>query len=174
MRAPRRAWLPGAVADRKARPSPAQRRAGYVVSIAVDAVLLWAAHRILAWGWFPFLTPAWTQVLPVLTASLVVAIVVTVLYLGYDGVWFKASGDMVQAGFGVAVSVKLWRVFPFDLAGYAFPWDTVVRVLVVLSVVGSAVAVVVSLGRLVRAASGGSQPPPAAAPRSDEPASPAV
>ncbi len=122
------------------------------MSIAVNAVLLWIVHRILGWGWLPFLTPAWTLVLPVLTASLIVAIVVNVALLGYDGVWLRAPANILVAAFGVAVAVRIWRVFPFDFSGYAFPWDTVARVLVVLSIVGSAIAIVVEVGRLARAA----------------------
>jgi hypothetical protein len=135
-------------------PSKAQRNSGYVVSIAVNAVLLWIVHRIVGWGWLPFLTPAWADVLPVLSASIIASIVVYVLFLGYDGVWFKAPGNIVMAAFGIAVSVRMWRVFPFDLAGYAFPWQTLARVAIVLAIVGSAIAIVVEVVRLAAAATG--------------------
>ena len=144
-----------------ARPSRAQRRFGYLVSIAVESVMLWGAHRILDWGWFSFLTDEWTRVLPVLTASFVVGIVANVLFLFYDGVWLKASLEAVEGAFGIAVSLQVWRVFPFDFTGYAFPWETVVRVLLVLSIVGSAIAILVSIGRLFHAALGGSGEPAA-------------
>ena len=121
------------------------------MSVVVNAVLLWVVHRILGWGWLPFLTPAWTLVLPVLTASLIVAIVVNVALLGYDGVWLRAPANILVAAFGIAVSVRIWQVFPFDFSRYAFPWDTVARVLVMLSIVGSAIAIVVEVGRLARA-----------------------
>jgi hypothetical protein len=156
-----------------ARPSRAQRRFGYLVSIAVESVMLWGAYRILDWGWFPFLTDEWTRVLPVLTASFVVGIVANVLFLFYDGVWLKASLEAVEGAFGIAVSLQVWRVFPFDFTGYAFPWETVVRVLLVLSIIGSAIAILVSIGRLFHAALGGSDQP-AARPAHDEPAPPAV
>lgn len=164
---------------RKAPPSPAQRRPGYVVAIAVNAVMLWGAHRILGWGWLPFLTSDWTRVLPVLTASLVTAIVLNVLFVGYDGVWLKAPADIVMAVFGIVVSVRMWQVFPFDFTGYAFGWTTVARVLIVLSIAGSATAIVVELGRVARAALAGpddraSGPAAYDERRHDEPAPPAV
>ena len=175
MRAAAGPCSPGVVAERKARPSPASRRAGNIVSVVIDAVLLRGAHRVLGWGWFPWLTQAWEQVLPILTASLVVAIVVSVLYLGYDGVWLKAPGDIVMAAFGIAVGMRMWRVFPFDFSAYAFPWTTVVRVLIVLSIVGSTIAIVVEVGRLFRAALGGPAPSPGTREaRHDETAPPAV
>jgi hypothetical protein len=157
-----------------ARPSRAQRRFGYLVSIAVESVMLWGAHRILDWGWFGFLTQEWTRVLPVLTASFVVGIVANVLFLFYDGVWLKASLEAVEGAFGIAVSVQVWRVWPFDFTGYLFPWETVVRVLLVLSIVGSAIAILVSLGRLVRAAIDGPDEAGAHRATHDETAPPAV
>ena len=156
-----------------ARPSRAQRRFGYLVSIAVESVMLWGAYRILDWGWVPFLTDEWTRVLPVLTASFVVGIVANVLFLIYDGVWLKAPLEAIEGAFGVAVSMQVWRVFPFDFTGYAFPWETLVRVLLVLSIVGSTIAILVSVGRLVRAALGGTDEPVARRAH-DEPAPPAV
>lgn len=176
MRATASPWSAGVVADRKARPSPAQHRSGNIVPVVVNAVMLWGAHRVLGWGWFPFLTPAWNQVLPILTASLVVAIVVNVLYLGNDGVWLKVLGNILMAAFGIAVSVRMWRVFPFDFSAYAFQWTTLVRALIVLSIVGSAIAILYELGRLSRAARGDSAPPrpDVREPRHDETAPPAV
>ncbi len=145
--------LPWGVASRTP-PTTSQRRSGYLVAIAVDAVMLWGAHRILDWGWFRFVTDDWTRVLPLLTASLIVAIVANVLFLGYDGPWLKAPLNIVQAVFGIVVSARMWQVFPFDFSGYTFPWGTVARVLIVLSVVGSAVAILVELRRIGRAAAG--------------------
>ena len=118
----------------------------------LNSVLLWIVHRILGWGWLPFLTPAWTLVLPVLTASLIVAIVVNLGLLCYDRVWLRSPANILVAAFGIAVSVRIWRVFPFDFSRYTFGWDTVARVLLVLSIVGSAIAIVVEVGRLARAA----------------------
>ena len=69
----------------------------------------------------------------------------------------------------------MWRVFPFDFSAYAFPWTTVARVLIVLSIVGSAIAIVVEVGRLFRAALGGPAPSPGRREqRHDETAPPAV
>ncbi len=175
MRATASSWSAGVVTDRKDRPSPAQHRSGNIVPVVVNAVMLWGAHRVLGWGWFPFLTPAWNQVLPILTASLVVAIVVNVLYLGYDGVWLKAPGNILMAALGIAVSVRMWRVFPFDFSAYAFQWTTLARILIVLSIVGSAIAILYELNRVARAAMGGPAPAAGACePRHDETTPPAV
>ena len=79
------------MADRRARPSPASHRAGNIVPVAINAVMLWGAHRVLGWGWFPWLTQAWEQVLPLLTASLVAAIVVNV------GMWTERFVIVVES-----------------------------------------------------------------------------
>ena len=146
MRACGPACWPWRVADLKA---PVQRRFGYRVAIAVNAVMLWGAHRILDWGWFGFLTSAWTQVLPLVTAAMVTAIAVNALFLGYDGVWLKAPGNVLLAAFGIAVSVRMWRVFPFDFSPYAFDWATVARWVLAVAIFGSAISIIVEVVRLV-------------------------
>lgn len=175
MRAAGGPCFPGLVADRQARPSPASHRSGNIVPVVINAVMLWGAHRVLGWAWFGWLTPAWNQVLPTLTASLIVAIVVNVLYLGNDGVWLKAPGNILMAAFSIAVGAVTWRVFPFDFSAYAFPWTTVARVLIVLTIVGSAIGIVYEVSRLFRAALGGPAPGPGPCePQRDETAPPAV
>lgn len=151
MRRVHRACSPGDVAARTP-PTAGQRRFGHLVAIVVDAVMLWGAHQLLGRGWFPFVTEAWTAVLPLVTASLIVAIVANVLLAGYDGPWLKAPLNVVQAVLGIVVSARMWQVFPFDFSGYDFPWTAVARVLIVLSIVGSAIAILAELRRLVRAA----------------------
>ena len=43
-----------------------------------DLVILWIAHQLLGWGWPPFLTAAWDEVLGVVSLSLVAAAVVVI------------------------------------------------------------------------------------------------
>lgn len=51
---------------------------------------------------------------------------------------------------GLVATIAVWNVFPFDFTGQTFPWDTVLRVLLVAGMVGSVVAIVVALVRLAR------------------------
>jgi hypothetical protein len=130
------------------RPS-AGRRSGYLVAIGVTAVVLWAVHQLLTWGWPRFLTDGFQQVLPLISASLIVSMVVNATYLLRDQGRVRALGDLVNGVFGVAVSVRLWRVFPFDFDGYAYDWTWVVEVALVVGIVATAIAVIVNLVKLV-------------------------
>jgi hypothetical protein len=131
------------------RPSAPARRFGYLVAIAVNAVMLWAANQLLAWGWPGFLTEDFAQVLPLINASLIASMVVNAGFLVRDRGRVRALGDLINAVFGVAVSVRLWSVFPFDFVGYDTDWTGVVRVALVLGIVGTSIAVLVHLVKLV-------------------------
>jgi hypothetical protein len=63
---------------------------------------------------------------------------------------------------GIVALVAWWRVFPFEFSGQTFDWELAVRVLLVLAMAGSAIAIVAGL---VRLAAGGRQTRPTQATR---------
>ncbi|MFA9430548.1 hypothetical protein [Egicoccus sp. AB-alg2] len=133
----------------------AANRAGYVVAIAVNGLLLWVAGRLLDWGWPGFLTEDFTEVLPLLTVSLVAGMLANAAFLVRDRGAFRALADLVTTTVGLAVAVRLWDVFPFDFAGYPQDWSWLVRVGLAVGIVGGTIAIVVNLVRLVRCGLGG-------------------
>ena len=130
------------------RPRPGARRAGYIVAAVVNAVMLYLVNRWPGWEAVPFLTDATVLVLGIVNASFVVGIVANIVYLVADPPRLRALGDLVTTGVGIAAMVRVWQVFPFDLGGT--PWEVVVRVLLVVAMFGSGVAIMVALVRLVR------------------------
>ncbi len=130
------------------RPTAA-RRFGYVIGIAVNAVMLWAAYQLLDWQWPRFLTDDFAHVLPLLAVSLVVGMVVNAGFLVRDRGRFRAAGDLVTAAFGMAVSARMLAVFPFDFAGYATDWSWLARVALVVGIVGTAIAVIVNVVKFI-------------------------
>lgn len=133
------------------RPSAATRRSGYVVAVVVNAALLWLVNVWPGWAAVPFLTAATTQVLALLNASFVLAIVLNVAYLVRDPAWLTTLGSLATAGLGVAVCARLLVVFPFDLPG---AWPAVARALLVVGMVGTAIACLVYLVSLIRLLAG--------------------
>jgi hypothetical protein len=129
-------------------------RSGYVVAIGVNGLMLWVAHQLLEWGWPAFLTDDFERVLPLLTASLVAGMAVNVGFLRWDSGRFRASGDLVTSAFGLAVSLRLWAVFPFDFVGYDRGWSLLLHAGLVLVIFGSVIAMIAAVTRLVR---GGTQ-----------------
>lgn len=130
--------------------SAGYRRIGYVVAILVNGAVLYAANRWPGWEALPFLTDETPQVIGIVNVSLIAGIVLNVLYFVWDPPRLKALGDIVTMSIGIVVLARIWQVFPFDFGDATFPWDTVLRVLLVLGIVGSGIGILVALVTLVR------------------------
>jgi hypothetical protein len=126
----------------KGRPSPVTRRAGYVIAIAVNIVLLYLINVRPGWAAVPFLTQETLRILYLMNLSLVVGAAVNVLYLGHDPRWLVALGGLATTGIGVVVLFRIWQVFPFAFTG-GVDWALFVRILLVLAVVGSLIGLIV-------------------------------
>lgn len=133
-----------------ARRSAASRRAGYVIAIVVNAVLLYLINVKPGWQVARFLTPATSQVLGIVNLALALRLAANVVYVGYDGPRLKALGDLITTAAGLAATIRVWQVFPFAFHGSAAFWSTVVRVLLIVGIVGSSIAIAVALVRLIR------------------------
>lgn len=129
--------------------STAARRFGYLVAVAVNAVLLYLINVAPGWRDLTFLTSATVSVLTLVNTSLVAGIVANVVYVLDDAPGVRAFGDLVTTGIALATIVRVWQVFPFAFDQRGFPWETVIRVLLVVAGVGSAIAIVVQLVMLV-------------------------
>lgn len=127
----------------------ATRRFGYSVAIGVNALMLWAAYQLLGWGWPPFLTAAFTEVLPILTLSFVASMVVNAAYFWYDAGWFKSLGSVITSFIGVLVAYRVLQVFPFDFSSYDHDWSWLATAALVLAMVGAGIGLLVESIRLI-------------------------
>jgi hypothetical protein len=130
----------------KARPSRAARRFGYVVAIVLNAAMLVAINAWPGWDVVPFLTDDTVDVLDAVNASIVVTLAANVVYVFRDPPRVRAIGDAVTTVVGLVAMIVIWRVFPLDVSS---GWETVARVLLGIGIVGSAIAIVTNLVRLV-------------------------
>ena len=134
----------------RSRISRQARQFGYLVAVAINAVMLYVANRLLEWEWPAFLTQDFDQVLPIVQASLIAGVVINLAYVWFDAPWFKSVGQIVISAIGLAVAVRMFTVFPFDFSRYDFAWDTVARAVIVVAMIGSALAIVVETLKLFR------------------------
>ena len=132
-------------------PSFATRRFGYAVAITVNLVILALVNNSPGWQAVDFLTPRVPEVLGLVNASLLAAVVANAAYSLHDTAWFRALGDMVTTTIGVAAMVRVWQVFPFDFNTSTVPWDLVVRWVIGVGIAGSLIGIIVALVKLVRA-----------------------
>ena len=127
----------------------ATTRFGYGVAIFVNLAMLVIVQNILAWGWLPFLTQDFAEVVPWITLSLVFSIAANLVYLANDTPRVKSAGQILTNLISIYVTYRLLVVFPFDFSSYAFNWAVVVRVVLILAMVGAAIAAVTETVKLV-------------------------
>lgn len=131
------------------RPDAMRRRVGYSVSIVVNSVLLVAILGVPGWDVLPFLTDDFRQVLGWVVAGLIAGVVANAIYVVADPPAIKALGDLVIDALGLVALIRLWQVFPFDFGDSTFPWSTIVRVVLVVGMAGTAVAMIVLIVQTV-------------------------
>ena len=122
-------------------------RTTYLIAIAGNLLLLYATHNL--WHVVPFLTDDFRRVIWPVTASLLVGVVVNLAYLAFDPRWFKSMTNVGVLGVSLAVTIRMYQVFPFDFSRYAFDWAVVARVLLVLGMAGATITTIVALVRLL-------------------------
>jgi hypothetical protein len=132
--------------------SPTARRVGYLVAVFVNAVMLWVVNNLLGWGWPPFLTNAFDELLLVIDLSLAATTVVNLLWAWRDPWWFRHLGQIGLDAISVAVVVRTWQVFPFDFSGYWSGWSTLGRIVLAVAFCGLILDMTVRFVALVRAA----------------------
>lgn len=129
-------------APAKKRTPRSMRRFGYLVAVAVNLVLLFVVNNLLAWGVLPWLTDDFEQVLPILNVSLLATIVVSLVYVWFDPAWFKSLTQIGLSVISLVVTVRLFRVFPFDFSPYDFGWETITRVVLILVMIGITIGII--------------------------------
>jgi len=130
------------------------RRAGYAVAAGINGLLLFGINVTPGWSVVPFLTPDMAAVLPWINASLAAGILANAIYLFRDTPGVKGIGDLVTEVVGLAAIVRLWQVFPFDFGAEPNAWSTVVRVLLIVAIAGTGIAVIVGVVTALRSRSG--------------------
>lgn len=143
----------------KRRPAAPVRRLGYLVAMAVHAVLLVVVNNIVEWDVLPFLTAEFDSVVPIISASLWAGILVNAVWVAYDPRWVRSLGDLITGAVSLLAAVRMLQVFPFDFAASEFPWEMVARVVLIAAIVGVVIGMVVSTMTLVRFAITGKDGP---------------
>jgi len=124
------------------------RKVGYLVAVLVNGAMLVFVNVRPGWQELSFLTEDFAGILWLINLSMVAGAVVNVVYLWYDPAWFKSVCQVGVSAIGLTAAIRMLRVFPFDFSAYSFNWATLTRLLLVLAVFGSVVAIMVELVRL--------------------------
>lgn len=118
--------------------------------MAIHLVLLYVVVNLQGWGWFPFLTPEFAQVLPWIAASLVLQILALVTYMVFEDRSLRSLGEIATNVVTIVVTLRILSVFPFDFSVYTLRWDIVARVVLGLAVFGAGIGVITQAVELMR------------------------
>lgn len=124
------------------------RKAGYLVAVMINVIMLVIVNVRPGWRELSFLTEDFAGILWLVNLSMVVSAAVNAVCLGYDPAWFKSVCQVGVTAIGLAAAIRMWQVFPFDFSAYSFNWAALTRVVLLLAIFGSAVAIVAELVRL--------------------------
>jgi hypothetical protein len=122
-------------------------RLGYLLAVLVNAAGLVVLHRWPGWEKISALTGSTRSVLGIVDIALIVGVVVNVAQLLRSPSWPTAAGSLVTTAVGLAATVRILQVFPFDLSD---GWSTVVRVMLIVGIVGSCLGIIAQLVSLLR------------------------
>jgi hypothetical protein len=126
------------------------RRIGYFAAILVNLAIYGFINVWPGWDSFDVVTVEAADVVPIVNVSIAVTILANLVYVVYDGYRTKALGETITSVVTLLASLVVLSVFPFDFSGYALPWAFVARIVLLAAVVGSGIAIIVNLVRLVR------------------------
>ncbi|MGW3960566.1 WS/DGAT domain-containing protein [Amycolatopsis sp. NPDC005003] len=135
----------------KTRPPVRSRRAGYLVGVVLNGVLLALVNGRPGWEAVPFLTPGFSSVVGLVDLALVAGLVTGLVHIWYDPAWLVALNGVVTSCAGLAALVRLWQVFPLDFAGASFDWALVARIVLIVGLAGTSIGLLVQLLTLARA-----------------------
>jgi hypothetical protein len=133
-------------------------KGGFLGSVIWTLAVLVAVNTAMFWRHWTqgVVLTTWTRALWAMNASLGVQLVGNVLLTPYHPGWFY---ELMQAVFGAAsllVTIVFLVVFPLDFSVIGAAWaNTMVRVLVILGIGGSALTFIIHLVRFISAGTRG-------------------
>lgn len=129
----------------------AATRFGYFVGALVNIALAYLVNQWPGWQSVPFLTQDAAEVVKLVNLSLVAGMLVNLVYVVADPAWLKALGNVITTGIGLAVLVRMLRVFPFDFSGAELDWEPWVRIGLIVLIVLTTLALLGTIVQLLRA-----------------------
>ncbi|HZD59257.1 MAG TPA: hypothetical protein VE439_02230, partial [Anaerolineae bacterium] len=128
------------------------KKSSYVAAIIINIVLLLIFNNLLNWH-VPFITRSFLIPLRILNISITATIIANLVFLVYDPAWFLALTRTVLNIIGLVFVYTLFIVFPFDFSSLTSEGliVTLVKIVLIIGIFGTAVAVIIEFSRFVRA-----------------------
>lgn len=127
------------------RSSGAGRRFGYLLGIAFNLLLLYLINVVPGWEAASWLTPVAGELVGFANVCLWVGIVVNALNVLADPPWLRALGDAANCVLAAILLGRLLQLHPFDFTGWDVDWRPLLTILLVVALVGTAIAAIVNV-----------------------------
>jgi uncharacterized membrane protein YesL len=105
----------------------------------------------------PFLTSDFSRLVAFISVSLGLTIAANALYLAYDPAWFKSLSQIGLLFVSLAVTIRIYQVFPFDFSAYSIAWSQMTRWFLILAMAGTCIGMLAEAAKLLRAATNSHQ-----------------
>ena len=111
----------------------------------INALLPYAINVWPGWRAVPFLDGEACEVVDLVDVSLIAGMITNGVCVFVDRPAVKMLGDLVTLAIGLAVLVVFWQVFPFDFNDSAFDWTLLIRIVLGLAMLGTAIGLVLQV-----------------------------
>jgi hypothetical protein len=129
---------------------PTRSPFGYLVSAAINGVLLWAVNRLPVWKPF-FLLESYGDALWALNMSFIVQVALNVVLVFFHPLFFHYLANTIFSLVSIVSLSVLLQVFPVDFSARVGQWaNTLFRVVLIVGLVGSSVGGAVNFVRFLR------------------------
>lgn len=119
------------------------KKSDYVGTIIINIIFIYL------WRWLPsklpFLADSFAAILPLFYISFVASIAANILFIIHDGRFFKGIIKTALNLFGLAILFSLYYIFPFNFSAYSVNWDLILRILLIIGIVGTIIAIISEL-----------------------------
>jgi hypothetical protein len=122
------------------------RRFGYLVSIAINFVMIYVVNNLLTWN-VPFLTERFIECLWAINLSISASIFIQFIHLFYDPKWFRSLMQALASVFSLVSTYIFWRIFPLDLSENM---AQMVNLVIIIIIVLIGLSILFELGNAVR------------------------
>lgn len=129
----------------KPKESYGARSFGYIISIAVNIVLIYVFNNLLNWQ-IDFLKESFVAPLWIFNLSFAATILANIFFLIYDGKWFRSLCQVVLNVISAATIYTLYLVFPFSVSDEA---AKNIRFVLIVLLVCTGIAIVVESVKFV-------------------------
>ena len=130
---------------------PRRRMTDYIFTVIFNIAFLVVVNKVPDWN-IPVITDSFPDILWAVNTSVAVSIAGNFILIFFHPRFLHHLFNAVFSVFGILAASVILSVFPFEFADLVGEWlDILIRIVLIVGIVGSAIGVVVNIVKAVRA-----------------------